>query len=201
MKTLDEIVYTIASKGGKDEDDSFLIMVEELVHKARAMLLKQRIDKHGVLPWMCQTIRLPLERSMDCMSYIQESVSVDKLPRALRSNNGTYARDVFLADGQPVLIVQETDDYAYSHIEPPAIRTFLRNDRIVLRGNADIRELRIRDVFENPSEVRGICCDPLQDYPIHSDMIPALIQMVEQLIYNDADVPRDMVEVQREAGQ
>ncbi len=200
MDKLNEIIYTIAAKGGKDEDDSFLAMLEPLVHQVRLKLIKQHTDRYGVLPWMMQTVRIPLGKSELCMSYLEEMVSTIKLPRTMRCNKGHFVRNLFLGNGNAVMMVQEEDEPTYANLRPAPLRSFLRNDRIVLRGNSKIKEIRIRDVFENPMEIVGMCCDPIIDYPIHDDMVPTLIQMVEQLVYNDVDNPGDTIEARREAG-
>lgn len=200
MTTLKEITHIIASKGGKDEDDAFLNMLEPIIHQVRLKLIKQHIDKRGVLPWMLQTIRLPLEKSCNCMTYYEELISTCKLPRVIRNNDGVFVRNIYLPDGTPLLITQEMDDLIYNNLKPEPIRAFLRNDRVIVRGNLRLKEVRVEDIFENPLQTIGLCCDELSDYPLHDDLVSTLIEMVNKIVYNDADLPRDMAELQRIAG-
>ena len=195
---LEQIVYLAAARIGKDENDEYLAMIEELIHPQRLLLLKQTIDRHGFLPWMMQTIEFKLNEITDPVDNTLCKMT-DIIPRTMRQNDGTVG-DVFTKSRRSILQISETEDDEFSSLNPPIFRVFLRNEKLIFRGDDNIDSILIRAVWADPRIDPSVTLGGLSDYPIHEDLIDTLISMTLNALNPHADIPRDMAEIQRDTG-
>lgn len=189
-KSLNTIATFIA---GRLNQSNNLYLIEELkfaIKYYRAVLLKRDFEKRGNVNLMAQHFVVGLERveGTDCNSLIvgncKISRTVSRIPLPVRKNSGylfNYVGNKLFTkayqEQYPETLTISTADRFIGN----SIKYYFNDGYIYVYGNKYLKEIGVRDLFENPSEVLELCTNTTncfaddEAFPIALDMLDTII--------------------------
>lgn len=198
--SLNDIVYYLAGKFDKAEDNVFINELKFAVKNWRATLIRRDIEANGASPHYSQHFTLPVKEtdSLDtCVVDIGCKVLVGNtaIPEPIRTKD-TYPFHYVGAPGFKK---------SFGYIKPEALMyskcntytgkdtkyTYI-NGKIYIYGNLLFDYVQISGIFVNPIEIGSLCIDSVNCYTDSEPfMAPAdmINQIITSLLSSDLTIP------------
>lgn len=183
---IDDIFLELRNNRVLDSEQLSRIQVEQWIIQYRSVLIKQDIDKgRDINPSYIQDIpSIGLEvvsHSGEEAGEASEKILVTdiKIPKTIdfHFRSGiTSISDIF---GNEIQLMSEKRSNLQKHRRYTFYdySAFIKGDKIYINGPGEIRNISVRGIFQNPSEVPGF--DVKNDiYPIPFNMLPVLKELI-----------------------
>lgn len=129
--------------------------------------------------------------------------TVNELPRIISGRNSLLIKSVtdLFGNDIPVTEFEKTRYDKYSKTKAAVPQAFIRNNRLYIANNLDLRRINVNAVFFDPVSLADYtscngetCYDVLEQYfPMEDDLTSALFQMAyEELIKVSMSLPMDL---------
>jgi hypothetical protein len=174
-----------------DENQLSRNEVEFWIHQYRAMLIKQDLDKgRDINESYMQTLPALKLVSVDygadggIETGINRYITEEKIPSLLDLHYKLPLIVYTLTDDEIQLMPESRASWQrYRKYTSEAARAYYTNNHIYIEGCDLLEYIKVKGVFNNPVEVItmfGDCFDADSEYPIPSNMVPVLRQMILQ---------------------
>lgn len=182
LNALIDDIYNIYRDSNISESENLSrIQVEKWIHHYRALLIKQDLDKgRDINPFYVQTLGpLHISKVSDCVGGFKY-ISDEKIPPFIDLHYGTGIVSVKDLDNNLIQLGTETKAKYQSSRKYTCkdYIAYIKNGYLHILGPEHLEYVKIEGVLEDPTKA-GPCFDyDNTSYPIPSNMIPTLKELI-----------------------
>lgn len=205
MNTLNKLAYDLAESVDKDTDYAFVERMKDHVMGYRAMLFRRDQDRGNRLPFefiqnlgCIDMIEVP---SVECCG-VDLGCSVyrtkDKVPRPVRTKNGSSFSYVGTVDGQNSFSQMSRAETSFRSFDRfrGAAEFFVYENGHIYVFNTKPEKILVKGVFSDPRDIKQMgyceeeCFDDDSEFPMAEDMTPILLRAIKEEVLGLQD-PND----------